>query len=201
LYGNHTRDLDAFLPSMAAYPKKAYIIANPDAVSLPGLKQVVQMLGTIPIPTEYGGMRPFMDAVFSRVREKNCVAIFPEAHVWPFYNGIRPFPDTSFHYPVKDRAPVVAMVTTYRKRKGLFAFAKKPGMTVTFSEPMAADPGLPPKEAQKELRDRVYRFMCETSAAGENIVYIDYRPAGNVMPTARAGEQNGPEKTKGKKQA
>ncbi len=174
LYGNHTRDLDAFVPAMAAFPKKAYIITNPDAVSLPFLYNVVQMLGAIPIPTELSGMRPFMAAVFRRIEQKKCVTIYPEAHVWPFYTGIRPFVSTSFHYPVKDGAPVVAMVTKYRKRKGLFFLAKKPGMTVTFSEPMYADSSLTPKNAQEELRGRVYDFMKKTSSSGENIEYIRY---------------------------
>ena len=174
LYGNHTRDLDAFIPPMVAFPKKAHIIANSDAVSIPFLHNVVQMLGAIPVPDSLSGMKGFTEAVFYRCKEKKCVAIFPEAHVWPFYTGIRPFPDTSFHYPVKDGSPVIAMVTTYRKRKGVFLLSKRPGMTVTLSEPMYIDSTLPPKKAQKELRDRVYSFMTEISSTKENIEYIKY---------------------------
>ena len=176
IYGNHTRNLDAFVPSMAAFPKRASIIANPDAVSLPFLRNVVQMLGAIPIPTEFAGMRPFMEAVYARRAKGGCVAIYPEAHVWPFYTGIRPFPDTSFRYPVRDGAPVVAMVTTYRKRTGLFRFCKRPGMTITFSAPILADPALSPKKAQEELRDRVYDFMVEVSSQKENVEYVRYEP-------------------------
>lgn len=176
LYGNHTQQLDAFVPAMAAFPSKAYIIANPDAVSLPLLRTVVQMLGAIPVPTELAGMRPFTDAVYARRAEGNCIAIYPEAHIWPFYTGIRPFPDTSFRYPVRDGAPVVAMVTTYRKREGLFRFCARPGMTITFSEPMTANPTLPPKKAQAELRDRVRAFMLEVSSRNENVAFIRYIP-------------------------
>ena len=176
LYGNHTRALDAFVPSMAAFPKKAYIIANPDAVSLPFLKNIVQMLGAVPVPTEAGGMKNFVKAIYTHYREKACIAIYPEAHIWPFYTGIRPFGDTSFRYPVREHAPVVAMVTTYRKRKGLFRFCRRPGMTITFSEPMYADPALSNKAAQRDLRDRTYAFMKETAARKENIVYIRYLP-------------------------
>ena len=174
IYGNHTRNLDAFVPSMAAFPKRASIIANPDAVSLPFLRNVVQMLGAIPIPTEFSGMRPFMAVVYDRRAKGDCVAIYPEAHVWPFYTGIRPFRDTAFLYPVQDGAPVVAMVTTYRRRTGLFRFCRRPGMTITFSEPFLADPALNPKQAQKELRDRVYDFMVRVSSQKENVEYIRY---------------------------
>lgn len=174
LYGNHTRALDAFVPSLAAFPKKAYIIAGPDAVSLPGLKHIVMMLGALPIPTELSAMRPFLEAVSQRCAEGACVAIYPEAHIWPFYTGIRPFPDTSFRYPLREGTPVVAMVTTYRKRRGLFRFAKKPGMTVTFSPVFFPDAALPRREAQAALRDEVYSFMKETSTARDQVEYIRY---------------------------
>ena len=131
------------------------------------------------------GMRAFMQTVYARRAENNCLAIYPEAHVWPFYTGIRPFADTSFRYPVQDGSPVVAMVTTYRKRTGLFRLCKRPGMTITFSEPMGANPGLSPKKAQAELRDRVYGFMVRVSAEKENVAYIRYEPL------ERPGEANG----------
>ena len=177
LYGNHTRTLDAFLPAMTAFPKKAYVVANPDSVSLPGLRNLVQMLGVIPIPTKFSGMREFLASITQRYQAGDCVAIFPEAHIWPFYTGIRPFPDTAFRYPVQQQAPVVAMVTTYRRRRGLFRLLKKPGMTVTLSQPMYPRTDLSPSQAREELRDRVHDFMVQVSATHENVEYIRYAPA------------------------
>ena len=174
LYGNHTRGLDAFIPAMASFPKKAYVIANPDAVSIPLLKHFVMMIGCLPIPTELDGMRGFLAAVRERYAEGGAIGIYPEAHIWPFYTGIRNFRDVSFRYPVEEKAPVIAMVTTFRKRRGLFALAKKPGMTVTLSEPMYPDPSLPPREAKRELRDRAYDFMVKTSEEKGNVEYIKY---------------------------
>ena len=177
LYGNHTRAIDALIPPMAAFPKKAYIIAGPDAVSLPGLKNIVQMLGAIPLPSDFSGMRNFMSAVSLRLQKKNCLAIYPEAHIWPFYTGIRPFSDASFLYPVKEKVPAVAMVTTYRRRRGLFRFCEKPGMTVTFSEPIYPCLDSSPRVAQHELREKVFHFMTEVSSSKENLEYIRYVPA------------------------
>ena len=181
LYGNHTQQLDAFIPPLAAFPHRAYIVANPDAVSIKGLKTVVQMLGCIPVPTELSGFRPFTEAVNGAIAGGGCVAIYPEAHIWPFYTGIRPFTDVSFSYPVKAGAPVIAMTTTYRRRRGLFALCKKPGMTVTFSDVLYPDPDLPPRQAQKDLRDLVFSFMEQTAAREGNIEYIRYV---RVDPTA-----------------
>ena len=176
LYGNHTRMLDAFLPAMTAFPKKAYVVSNPDAVSLPFLQTLVTMLGVIPIPTKFSGMRQFLSSVTQRYQEGNVLAIFPEAHIWPFYTGIRPFSDTSFRYPQKLDAPVVAMVTTYRRRSGLFRFLRRPGMTVTLSQPFYPDETLAPREAQQKLRDQVYDFMVSVSEHRENVEYIAYAP-------------------------
>lgn len=171
LYGNHTRELDAFLPAVVAFPKKAYIIANPDAVSIPFLKTVVEMLGAVPIPDDFETMHRFVEAITERCREGNAIAIFPEAHIWPFYTGIRNFSDTSFRYPAHENAPVVAMVTTYRKR----LFFRRPAMTLTISEPMYPDMSLPLPQRKKDLRDRTYSFMLKTSSEKENIPYIIYK--------------------------
>lgn len=174
LYGNHTRSLDAFLPAMAAFPKRAYVVANPDAVSIPGLRTLVQMIGCLPIPSGLSAMPEFLDAVNQRYRQGACIGIYPEAHIWPFYTGVRPFKRTSFRYPVKWDAPVVAMATTYRKRRGLFRWMKRPGMTVTFSQPMYPDQRLTPKAAQEELRHRVYAFLREVTSREGNVEYIRY---------------------------
>ncbi len=170
LYGNHTQAVDSVTPAILAAPKKAYLIADPDAVSIKGLKNIVLMLGAIPVPDTLGGMKLLMSTVEKRIRQKSVVAIYPEAHIWPYYNGIRNFPSTSFRYPLKLDVPVFAMVTTYRERKG----HKRPGMTLTISEPFYPNKNLGFKEAQEDLRDRVYGFMKKVSLTEQNVEYIHY---------------------------
>ena len=189
LYGNHTNMLDAYIPSIASFPKKGYIVAGPDTVSIPGIKLLVVMLGAMPLPSELKGYRAFIDAINTRIKEGASVTVYPEAHIWPYYTGIRPFPDTSFRYPVANGAPGIAMVTTYRKRKGLFALCKRPGMTVTFSEPMKADSSLPQKQAQKELRNRVFDFMNTVSKETEQVSYIRYEQKKEEKEPAAQTEQ------------
>lgn len=174
IYGNHTHIVDSFIPCIMSYPKRRnYIIASPDAVSIPGLKTIVSMLGAVPIPITISGMRKFMETIENRIRKGSSVTIFPEAHLWPYYTGIRPFKDTSFFYPVNLNVPVIAYCNTYSRRKWL-RFIKKPRMTVYLSCPMYPDTALPPKLAQKELRDRVYRFMKDTADKYSDYEYIRY---------------------------
>ena len=170
LYGNHTQALDSATPAILAYPKKAYLIADPDAVSIKGLKNIVLMLGAIPAPDTLGGMKLFMSTIEKRIRQKRVVAIYPEAHIWPYYTGIRPFSSTSFRYPLKMNVPSFAMVTTYRERKG----HRKPGMTITLSEPFYPNKNLGFKEAQEDLRDRIYAYMKTVTSDEKNVEYIHY---------------------------
>lgn len=161
---------------MAAFPKRSYIVAGPDAVSIPGLRNLVQLLGCIPVPSDWSGFPAFLEALERRFLQGSCIGIFPEAHIWPFYTGVRPFVGTSFRYPVKLHAPVVAMAVTYRKRRGLFCWVKRPGMTVTFSAPMYPDPSQRPKAAQEDLRRRTYEFLCQVTSRPDNVEYIRYEP-------------------------
>ena len=183
LYGNHTRDLDAIVPALAAFPQRAYVIAHRDAVSIPGIGTIAQMLGAIPVPSEIGGMTAFAEAVETRARQGACIGIYPEAHVWPFYTGVRPFKSSSFRYPARSGRPVVAMAATYRKRRGLFFWAKRPGMTLTFSQPIYPNPSLSPRQCQEDLRRQVYTFLENQTSRPDNVAYIRYvqsQPEGNL---------------------
>ncbi len=180
IYANHTRHLDPFMPPLAAFPRRAYTVANPDAVSIKGIKRLVMLLGCLPLPTGLSGMKGFADALERRVSQGSCVAIFPEAHVWPFYTGIRPFPSTSFRYPAKLGSPCVPVTAVYRKRRGLFRFCKKPAMTFIIGEPVFPDMSLGLKDRAKKLRDEVYGQMCAACASRENVEYIKYLKDGGA---------------------
>lgn len=173
LFGNHTQTMmDAYTPSLCVFPHKAHIIVGPDAVSIKGIRQIVLMLGAIPLPSGVKGYRPFREALRTRIEQNRVVTVYPEAHIWPWYTGIRPFPPTSFSYPVEQNRPCVAFVTTYRRRK-LFP-NMYPKITVTLSEPFYPDTSLPPKEARQKIRDEVYGFMCRTAADTDNYAHITY---------------------------
>ena len=104
LYGNHTNTLaDAFIPTLLAFPRRANIVTAADTVSIPGVRNIVQMLGAVPLADTIDGTRQFLAAIHRRLERRQAVMIYPEAHIWPYYNGIRPFPDTAFAYPVREQ--------------------------------------------------------------------------------------------------
>lgn len=157
LYGNHTSIFaDAFVPSIASFPKKTFILVNPDTVSLPFLCNFVQMLGAVPIPNSSCAMKEFLDAIKQRINQKKCIMIYPEAHLWPYCTFIRPFTSTSFGYAVKTDTPCFAVTTTYRKRPVLHT----PKIVVYIDGPFFPDKTLTAAERKEKLRAEVYDTMC-----------------------------------------
>lgn len=170
LYGNHTQvPGDAYIPNMISFPKNNYVIVSPDNVSTKGTQTFMMMIGAFPIPTQADGVKNFLNALEKRTVQGNCITIYPEAHIWPYYTKIRPFKSVSFRYPIKFKDPSFSFTVTYQKRK----HSKKPKMTVYIDGPFTPNDDLPFKAQQEDLRDRVYRKMCERSKES-NYEYIKY---------------------------
>ena len=114
-------------------------------------------------------MKKFLDSVETIInKKKKVVAIYPEAHVWPYYTKIRNFVSTSFKYPVKLNSPVYSFTTTYLERKN-----RKPKIVIYVDGPFYPNKDLKLRQAQEELRDRVYECMVNRSKAS-NVEYIKY---------------------------
>ncbi|MBQ9133171.1 MAG: 1-acyl-sn-glycerol-3-phosphate acyltransferase [Clostridia bacterium] len=174
IFANHTQPLgDVFIPALAALPRRVYVVVSPANLSIPVVGKLLPYLGALPLPDSMQGMREFHAAMEQRLAEKKYIVIYPEAHVWEYYTGIRPFPDTAFGYPVKFDNPVYAVTVTYQKRR----FGKKPKMTVYADGPFYADRSLPPRGQAKALHDTVYAAM-QTRSKASNCEYIRYAKMG-----------------------
>lgn len=76
IYGNHTQPFaDTFIPSVANYPHRNFFIVNPENVSMPGMGELVEMLGAIPIPCDLAGMKHFVQSVEDKIRKNYSVTI------------------------------------------------------------------------------------------------------------------------------
>ena len=166
LYGNHTQDIaDAFIPTLITFPKTVYVIVHPNNVSMPVLGRITPSLGALPIPNDFSGYRNFKEAINTRYEEGNCITVYPEAHIWPYYTRIRPFADTSFDYPAKLGAPVFAFTNTYRKRR----FFKHPRIVTVIDGPFYPDMEKPVRRRRAELRDKVYNAMCRRAELSDHV--------------------------------
>lgn len=170
IYGNHTMSAaDAFTPGRVSFPKKANIIVSPAAVSVPVVSSLVEMLGGVPIATSMDGMRNFISAMGEYSKRHKVIMIYPEAHIWPYYTGIRPFKDVSFKYPAKDGRPVFCFTRVFKKG----VLSKRPRVTVYVDGPFFPVKGASVKENQKYLRDCVYNAMTARAALNKT-EYIRY---------------------------
>lgn len=160
VYSNHTLMAgDAFIPNIVNFPKTVKIIVHPDNISVKITKPFIEMCGAIPTPTTLTATKNFISAIEYNINKKNVIQIYPEAHIWPYFTKIRPFASTSFKYPVKLNTPVFVMTNTFQKRK----FFKSPKITTYIDGPFFKDETLEQKQAVENLRDIVYKTMCERS--------------------------------------
>lgn len=170
IYCNHTQPLgDVFTPALPCLPGRIYTVVSPANLAIPVIGKILPYLGALPIPDTLKGMKEFTAAIEYRVNQGKYVTIYPEAHVWEYYTGIRPFPETSFKYPAKLGKPVYSMTSTYQQRR----HGKRPRCTVYIDGPFYPDTSLSPKERAVNLRNQVYERMVQRSKAS-NCQYIPY---------------------------
>ncbi len=172
-YGNHTQIADGFMVQVYCVPwRRTSIIADRSAFAIKGIGWLLKMMGMLPVPETVGETMAFMKAIEDLNKRKNHIVIYPEAHIWPFYTGIRPFKENAFVYPSQLLAPVVPFCVTYRKRK-IFR-NKSPRMDIHIGQPVYPDASLSIHDRAKALRDRTYDFMVETASSNENVEWIKY---------------------------
>ncbi|MCI5838857.1 MAG: hypothetical protein MRZ91_06715 [Christensenellaceae bacterium] len=175
LYINHTMSSgDAFNPSVISFPKAARIVISHQAYSNPVTGYLVDRVGGIPLPNGLNQMKPFKEALKRSIDKKQCVTIYPEAHLWKYYTGIRPFKETSFRYPAEFNVPIFVATVFYSKRK----FGKRPKAEVFVDGPFYPDETLTVKQNASMLRNKAYEIMCRRAENSESdyIKYIKIEP-------------------------
>lgn len=173
VYANHTQPFaDTFIPSIAIFPKRNFLIVNPENISVKPFGWLIELLGAIPVPGNKTAMKNFLNTIQEKIEKKYCITIYPEAHIWPYYTKIRPFKSVSFKYPVEMDKPVFCVTNTYQKycKKG-----NKVKIVSYIDGPFYVDKNLiSVKEQKEDLRNRVYECMVKKSQ-NSNIDVIEYR--------------------------
>lgn len=189
LCGNHTQvPGDGFIQALVSFPKKNYVIVNAENVALKGTEQLMLMEGAMPLPTTLKGYRNFLTALDERCRKGNSITLYPEAHIWPYYNRIRNFPQHAFNYPIRENKPVFSFTVVYKKRR----WRNIPRIIVRVDGPFWADKNLTGKQAEKKLRDQVYEAMV-AQAKESDCEYIRYVQKMEKKQTESENRQAGSE--------
>lgn len=174
LYSNHTAitDVFKFQSYVFFFKKRVNILGFSDSLSMPVVRSICRILGYLPVPLK-GDVKNLLalgDACDFYIKKKQFVLIYPEAHIWPYYTKIRNFQSGSFAYPAKSKAPVVPMVTIWRKPK----LGKKPKQTIIIGDPIF------PKEEFNQVQNKDYLYsecikqMKDISGSYPQFEYIKY---------------------------
>lgn len=170
LYGNHTNAIaDALIPTMICNPVGVYVIVHLNNVSMPVLGKITPSLGALPLPDDKEAVRNFNKGIEHFIQKKKCVAIYPEAHIWPYYTKIRNFKDSSFRYPVQCRVPVYCFTNTYQKKKR----GKTPQIVTYVDGPFYPNEELSVREQKKALHEQVITSM-KRDCRNSNVEIIEY---------------------------
>ena len=172
IYANHTNMLlDAFVPNIVKLRKRGYILVGPDTTSIPGLKNIVEMVGAIPLGQTLSENKEMLECINHRIaKNKGFITIYPEAHIWPYYTGIRDFKAGSFSYPCYTDTPVFAMTNCYQKK----IIGKHPKVVTFVDGPFYPDKNLPMKERKEKLRKQCYDTMVKRAKENSTYSYIVY---------------------------
>lgn len=163
IYANHTHPFhDAFSPAVVA-DRHIYTISIPANLYIPGVGKFLPYLGILPLGSTPEQKEKFHAAIDERLKQRNCLVIYPEAHVWPYATKIRQFPqgDRSFIYPVRNNVPIFTMTTTYQKSK--VKGQERPDMTVYLDGPFYPDPNKTDDENRAFLAKKAYDSMDKWS--------------------------------------
>ena len=157
LYGNHTMMAgDAFVPNVLSH-KKTYTIVHSDNISVPITRGFIEMCGAIPTPDTLTATKNFRKIIDKRVAQKSLIMVYPEAHIWPYYTGVRNFESVSFKYPVELNVPTFVITNTFHKKR----FSKTPKVITYIDGPFFANKDVPKKAQEVDLRNQVYRVMSD----------------------------------------
>ena len=171
VYANHTQPIgDVFNPAAACLPRRIYTVVSAANLGIPVIGRILPYLGALPLPSETPDFVRFTKAVGARAQSGNNVVIYPEAHVWEYYTGIRPFPETAFKYPILFDRPAYCLTTTYQSR----GHGRKPRAVIYADGPFFPDESLPRFRRAADLRDRVFAQMRKRSELSD-CEYIKYR--------------------------
>lgn len=175
VYANHTGYLlDVAVCNALAFKQRNYTTAGTDAFSIWGIKNLLKDLGATPIDPSITHTKNLLRFMKKAIKQKQTITIFPERHIWPYYNKIRPYDERSFKYPAMFNAPVYTLTNCYQKMK-LF---NRPKVITYIDGPFYPDPTKKVAENAKYLRDCAYEAMAKEAflhSTYEHVIY-KYRP-------------------------
>lgn len=160
---NHVQGMDCSFVVQAVAPRNLFYPTIKTNLELWGLRWLIKVCGGLPIPETPKALRVFNTCIQELLARGNVVHVYPEGVLFPYYlKGIRKFHRGAFKYAYDGNVPVVPMVITFRKQKGLRKLLnKKPLPTMTVLEPVYPDTTKKAKAEIEHVMFRCYEAMSD----------------------------------------
>lgn len=166
---NHVLMWDYILILLAIRPHQQHHAAWLNNLSGPN-RHLIRLVGGVPIPANFSAMKKFNAEIDNSIAAGEWFHVFPEGSMWYYYDKIRPFKKGAFTYAVRHNKPIVPLVISYRKRRGIASlFTKKPAIDVHICEPILPNTSLEKGAANFELLTKCRTAMQKTSGFKESI--------------------------------
>ena len=146
----HTTDSPLIATRIFGAGRKVRIITLSSNMDIPVASDLMVALGAIPIADTIKGVKHFTNTVEELLKKNKPVLFFPEAALWPYYRGLRPFHKGAFTFAVKTKTPVLPIMSTFVTRKN-----GKQKMIVTILPPI-----FPEEQSAADLMEQT-RTVCK----------------------------------------
>lgn len=160
---NHVNPGDAFFIGFTLLFRRVWFTSLQSNLGLPfGFGSFLRRMGAVPIPEKVSQMPRFRKQLLEEIEKKRKITIYPEAALIPYCDHLRPFKKGAFRLALVENTPILPIVFTYRKPKGLYRiWRRKPCLTINFLEPY-----YPSNEGSHA--ERIEKAMNETHAIMES---------------------------------
>lgn len=140
-----------------------------------GFDKFFRHCNTLPLSSNPGTMKKFIEAIDVLVKKKSYILIYPEQYMWWNYKKPRPFKDGAFRFACKHNRPIVPCFITMEDSK---EFKDGDGLpvqeyTVHIMKPIYKDDSLNFKDAIKKMKETNFNMCKEVyeKTYGVKLVY------------------------------
>lgn len=174
---NHIHVMDCSMTSSVCLPRKTAFTSLAGNLTIPVAGALVKALGGVPIPSEAGKMRYFVNYAAQRLKRGKPLHYYPEGVLRPYSDNIYDFNRGAFYQAAKCNVPIVPIVYTERKARGIFRLyrGRKCCFTAHVLSPVMPDLMDGIGEASRKMTEYVQKLMRDTfKQYSDKIVAIDY---------------------------
>ncbi|MDD4796387.1 MAG: glycosyltransferase [Eubacteriales bacterium] len=137
---NHVHPLDGAMVGCALGRRRVHFLTLQSNLERPFVRLLLRPLGGLPIPRRKAASFSFYRAVQTALARGDVVHVFPEGHLSPYCDTLRPFQNGAFAFAYDGDVPIVPMVLSYRPGVGLGKkLRRRPLLTLHILEPIYPD--------------------------------------------------------------